>query len=107
MQALEHNRRRGRQAEGEGKVGQEGSTSVHGDWPRPRIPWNRIRSWSFLLSSRFVEINETPSWKALEQHQRALAPVQMRDLFAKEPGRFERFSLRLGDLLLDFSKNRI
>ncbi len=31
----------------------------------------------------------------------------MRDLFAKDPGRFERFSLALGDFLLDYSKNRI
>jgi glucose-6-phosphate isomerase len=31
----------------------------------------------------------------------------MRDLFAKDPKRFEKFSVRFGDILLDFSKNRI
>ncbi len=31
----------------------------------------------------------------------------MRDLFARDPGRFQAFSLRLGDLLLDYSKNRV
>ena len=31
----------------------------------------------------------------------------MRDLFAADPGRFERFSLQVGELLLDYSKNRI
>ncbi len=31
----------------------------------------------------------------------------MRDLFATDPQRFKRFSLRLGDILLDNSKNRI
>ena len=31
----------------------------------------------------------------------------MRELFAKDPARFATFSLRLGDLLLDYSKNRI
>ncbi len=31
----------------------------------------------------------------------------MRDLFAQDAGRAGRFSLRLGDLLLDYSKNRI
>lgn len=31
----------------------------------------------------------------------------MRDLFAQEKDRFERFSIQLGDLLLDYSKNRI
>jgi glucose-6-phosphate isomerase len=36
-----------------------------------------------------------------------MEPVLMRDLFAKDDGRFARFSLRLGDLLVDYSKNRI
>ena len=31
----------------------------------------------------------------------------MRDLFAQDPKRFERFSLRVGDLLVDYSKNRV
>ena len=31
----------------------------------------------------------------------------MRDLFASDPERFEKFSLRLDDILFDFSKNRI
>src|SRR5258708_38481062 len=31
----------------------------------------------------------------------------MCELFAKAPERFARFSLRLGDLLLDYSKNRV
>ena len=31
----------------------------------------------------------------------------MRDLFAQNPQRCERYSLRLGDILLDYSKNRI
>jgi len=31
----------------------------------------------------------------------------MRDLFAEDPQRFEKFSARLGDILLDYSKNRI
>jgi glucose-6-phosphate isomerase len=31
----------------------------------------------------------------------------MRDLFRRDPGRFDKFSLRLGDILFDYSKNRI
>jgi hypothetical protein len=54
-----------------------------------------------------MSIVGTDTWKKLEQHHKAIAPVQMRDLFAKDPGRFATFSLRLGDLLLDYSKNRI
>ena len=36
-----------------------------------------------------------------------MADVHMRDLFAQDPQRFERFSLRVGDILFDYSKNRI
>ena len=50
---------------------------------------------------------DLPAWQALEEHQREMAEVHMRDLFARDPQRFERFSLRLGDILLDYSKNRI
>jgi glucose-6-phosphate isomerase len=53
------------------------------------------------------KLTESPAWKALQAHQRELADVQMRDLFAADPERFSRYSLRLDDLLLDFSKNRI
>ena len=31
----------------------------------------------------------------------------MRDLFAADAGRFDKFSLRLGDILFDYSKNRV
>src|SRR5262245_42387200 len=47
------------------------------------------------------------AWKALEEHHREIAPQQMRDLFRNDPQRFDRFSLRYEDILLDFSKNRI
>jgi glucose-6-phosphate isomerase len=47
------------------------------------------------------------AWKALEAHYQEVAPLQMRDLFAKDPDRFRKFSLRFGDILFDYSKNRI
>ena len=43
----------------------------------------------------------------LLEHQAAVEQYALRDLFAEDPERFERFSLRLDDLLLDYSKNRI
>lgn len=52
-------------------------------------------------------LKELPAWQALAAHQREMAAVHMRDLFAQDPQRCERFSLRLGDILLDYSKNRI
>src|SRR5512135_3750333 len=50
---------------------------------------------------------DLPAWQALQKHQHEMAEVHMRDLFARDPQRFERFSLWLGDILLDYSKNRI
>jgi len=47
------------------------------------------------------------AWGALERHAARLAPLHLRDLFAGDPARFDRFSLRHEDLLLDFSKQRI
>ncbi len=56
---------------------------------------------------------DLPAWQALQQHQREMADVHMRDLFAGDPQRFERFSLCVpdgtpgGEILFDYSKNRV
>lgn len=52
-------------------------------------------------------LTELPSWKALEFHFRDMSKVHMRELFGQDSKRFERFSLRLDDILFDYSKNRI
>ncbi len=52
-------------------------------------------------------IASSAAWKALNDHQQATQDVHMRDLFAEDPGRFDRFSVRVGDMLLDYSKNRV
>ena len=50
-------------------------------------------------------IEQSAAWKALLNHVREVRP--MRELFADDPGRFERFSLRAAGIFLDYSKNRI
>lgn len=45
--------------------------------------------------------------QALQHHYQTLRTVHMRELFAADPERFEHFSLQVGDILLDYSKNRI
>ncbi len=52
-------------------------------------------------------IDHTPSWDGLAAHQRAIKDKTLRELFAADPGRADRFSLRVGDFLIDYSKNRI
>jgi len=48
-----------------------------------------------------------PAWKALQEHYEEVAHLHMRDLFSRDPKRFEKFSLRFDDILFDYSKNRI
>ncbi|HEX7573091.1 MAG TPA: glucose-6-phosphate isomerase [Bacteroidota bacterium] len=50
---------------------------------------------------------QTPAWKALRDHHASLATAHMRDLFAADPERFERFSIRWEDMIVDYSKHRI
>jgi len=52
-------------------------------------------------------LTSSAAWKALDMHQREMANVHMRDLFAQDLQRFHKFSLQFQDLLLDYSKNRI
>ncbi len=52
-------------------------------------------------------LSASPAWRALGIHYRKMAGCHMRDLFAADPRRFQRFSLRYDDLLLDYSKNII
>ena len=43
---------------------------------------------------------------ALEDHRRDIEKQRTIDLFAADPDRFARFSLRLDDFLFDFSKHK-
>ncbi len=54
-----------------------------------------------------VDPTQTAAWRALRAHHEDVADLQMRDLFSDDSARAARFSLTLGDLLFDFSKNRI
>ena len=57
----------------------------------------------------FPKINptSTPSWLALQQHRQLFENVHMKDLFFNDAERFGRFSVQMGDLLFDYSKNII
>jgi glucose-6-phosphate isomerase len=54
-----------------------------------------------------AHLTELPAWQALKDHQLEMAMQHMRDLFVQDLHRFDRFSIRLEDLLFDYSKNRI
>ncbi len=52
-------------------------------------------------------LTERPEWQALKKHQQELKDVHLRDLFVNDPERCQRFSLSMGPIFLDFSRNRI
>lgn len=54
-----------------------------------------------------TKLSNSPTWAALAAHRAEAGDAHMRDLFAADPARFERFSLRAAGLFLDYSKNRI
>jgi glucose-6-phosphate isomerase len=54
-----------------------------------------------------VNPTRTQSWHKLIKHFDQISSIHMRDQFASDPARFERFHLRFNDILVDYSKNRI
>jgi len=49
----------------------------------------------------------TKSWQNLRRHYEKTKSLHMRDLFAEDSRRFDKFSICFNDLLVDYSKNRI
>ena len=48
-----------------------------------------------------------PAWKILQSHFEVIKSRHMKDLFASDPSRFDRYSIRFGEMLVDYSKNII
>ncbi|GAB6039455.1 glucose-6-phosphate isomerase [Endothiovibrio diazotrophicus] len=53
------------------------------------------------------DLTKSPAWMALEHHFAEVSDLHMRELFAADPERFTKFSVAFGEILLDYSKNRI
>ncbi|MGZ4506489.1 MAG: glucose-6-phosphate isomerase [Blastococcus sp.] len=54
-----------------------------------------------------MPISETPEWRALAEHHLRIKDTHLRQLFADDPDRGTGFTVRAGDLYLDYSKNRL
>lgn len=52
-------------------------------------------------------LTSLPQWQALERHAAESRATHLRDLFAADPGRFDRFSRCELNLLFDFSRQRV
>ena len=54
-----------------------------------------------------IKPDHTQAWKNLQSHYEEAKTWQLKDLFKNDPGRFDKFSIRHGDILVDYSKNII
>ncbi len=54
-----------------------------------------------------IDPTSTKSWQRLAAHFEKIKDVQMKELFANDPQRFNKLSIRFNHILVDYSKNRI
>ncbi|WP_256011204.1 glucose-6-phosphate isomerase [Desertivirga xinjiangensis] len=54
-----------------------------------------------------INFTQTQSYQYLSDHLVEISDKHLRDLFAEDPQRFEKFSIEFKDILVDYSKNRI
>jgi glucose-6-phosphate isomerase len=54
-----------------------------------------------------TRLNRTPAWTALAEHREELGELRLRELFAADPGRGTGYTLRVGDLYVDYSKHLV
>ena len=59
------------------------------------------------MSSAPQPIEQSSEWWELASHQAEIADVHLRDLFATDPTRGERFVGEVGDLYIDYAKHRL
>ncbi|WUH94090.1 glucose-6-phosphate isomerase [Streptomyces sp. NBC_00433] len=52
-------------------------------------------------------LDQRPEWHALGKHREESAGAHLRELFDADPGRADRYTLRVGDLHLDYSKQLV
>ncbi|MFE7705321.1 glucose-6-phosphate isomerase [Streptomyces sp. NPDC057486] len=54
-----------------------------------------------------TKLNQTPEWTALGKHREQFGQTHLRQLFADDPERGAGYTLRVGDLYLDYSKHLV
>ncbi len=54
-----------------------------------------------------INPTKTSTWAKLKAHHAEIEQTHLRQLFKEDPKRFEKYTLKLEDILFDYSKNRI
>ncbi|MFC9391664.1 glucose-6-phosphate isomerase [Streptomyces sp. NPDC057027] len=62
---------------------------------------------SEMTSEGRTRLNRLPEWAALGKHREQLGETHLRELFSADPERGTGYTLRVGDLYLDYSKHLV
>ncbi|WP_406511918.1 glucose-6-phosphate isomerase [Streptomyces sp. NBC_00161] len=60
-----------------------------------------------MNADRRTSLNRTAEWLALGKHREELGQTHLRELFAADPNRGTGYTLRVGDLHIDYSKHLV
>src|ERR1700734_341020 len=60
-----------------------------------------------IMTAGIQSLTGRPGWKALQSHHQKVRELHLRQLFADDPQRGERFNTEAVGLYLDYSKNRV
>jgi glucose-6-phosphate isomerase len=53
------------------------------------------------------KLTQTAQWRALADHREKFGSTHLRELFAADPDRAAKYTLKVGDLVVDYSKNLV
>lgn len=54
-----------------------------------------------------IAFDQTKAFQTLKTHHKTISKKHLRELFAEDANRFKKFSIKFGDIVVDYSKNRI
>jgi len=54
-----------------------------------------------------INPSETRAWQSLEEHHEIFEEIHLSDLFKENKDRFQKLSIRFGDIVFDYSKNLV
>ncbi len=79
-------------------------------WPQPSS-WRQY-CWQGTTAHKgrpmaLLDLTAMPEWNELRGHHSIASDLTLAELFATNPGRAEAFTATAGDLVVDYSKNRI
>jgi glucose-6-phosphate isomerase len=59
------------------------------------------------IATKVAPLTERAAWKSLQQHHGQIAGKHLRELFAADPQRGEKYTAEAAGIFLDYSKNRV